>query len=109
MPLFLVTSLYDEGISLNLLWVVEAESVEAIAVHMLSHLDTWGYFLERSFGEDLPIGIPTPAELLSCINRTFVDGDSTAQLRITPITVQSLDEVDTLPSFHPNALFSDFG
>jgi hypothetical protein len=37
MPLFLVTSLYDEGISLNGFRVVEAGSKQAIAQHMLEH------------------------------------------------------------------------
>lgn len=109
MPFFLVTSLYDEGISPNLFRVVEAESVKAIAAHMLSRPDVWNYFFERSFGTDLPVGILTPEELLERIDHTHVDGDSIAQLRITPITVQSLDEIDTIPSFQPNALFSDFG
>lgn len=89
MPLFLVTSLYDEGISPNLFRVVEAASIEAIASHMIEHPEAWNYFFERSFGEDLPIGILTPKALLERINRTYVDGDSVAQLRITPITVES--------------------
>lgn len=109
MPLFLITSLYDEGISPNLFRVVEADSARAIAARMLSHPDQWGYFLGRSFSEDLPIGILTPDELLEHINRTHVDGDSTAQLRITPISVQPLDAINITPAFQPGAIFSDFG
>lgn len=109
MALFLITSLYDEGLSPNLLRAVEADSALAIAAHMLHHSEQWEYFLYRSFGEDLPIGILTPEELLERINRTYVDGDSTAQLRITPIAVQSLDAIATTPSFQPGAIFSDFG
>jgi len=109
MPLFLITSLYDEGISPNLVRVVEAESALAVAAHMLHHSDSWGYFLYRSFGQDLPLGILTPEELLERIQHTSVDGDSTAQLRITPLVVQSLDLIVTTPAFQPGALFSDFG
>lgn len=76
---------------------------------MLHHPEQWKYFLYRSFGQDLPIGILTPEGLLDRIDRTFVDGDSTAQLRITLIAVQSLDEIATTPSFQSGAMFSDFG
>ncbi len=107
MPLFLITSLYDEGISPNLLRVVEAESPEAIAAHLLQHPEQWDYFLHRSFSQDLPLGTLTP-EVLERIQRTSVDGDSTAQLRITPIAIESLDALSTAPSFRSGAMFSDF-
>jgi hypothetical protein len=109
MPLYLVTSLYDEGISPNLFRLVQADSALAVAAHMLTHPDSWGFFLRRAFGEDLPLGILTPDTLLERIERTHVDGDSSAQLRISPVTVQSLDEIETDPSFRPGAMFSDFG
>ncbi len=109
MPLFLITSLYDEGISPNLLRVVEAESPQAIAAHLLQHPEQWDYFLHRSFSEDLPLGTLTPEALLERIQRNSVDGDSTAQLRITPIAIESLDALSTAPSFQPGAMFSDFG
>lgn len=109
MPLFLITSLYDEGISPNLVRVVEAESALAISAHMLQHSEPWDYFLYRSFTEDLPLGTLTPPELLDRIQHTYVDGDSSAQLRITPITVESLEAIATTPLFQPGALFSDFG
>ncbi|MGG6270684.1 hypothetical protein ACQ4M3_38820 [Leptolyngbya sp. AN03gr2] len=109
MPLFLVTSLYDEGISPNLVRLVEADSVLAIAAHMLQEPEQWGYFLYRSFKQELEIDTLTPQQLLERINHTFVDGDSTAQLRITPLTAQSLDAIATMPSFQPGAMFSDFG
>ncbi|MBD2465736.1 hypothetical protein H6G89_32630 [Oscillatoria sp. FACHB-1407] len=109
MPLFLITSLYDEGISPNLVRVVEADSALAVAAHMLYHPEQWEYFLYRSFKEDLPIGSLTPEALLERINQTWVDGDSSAQLRITPITAQPLEAITTTPSFQPGAIFSDFG
>ncbi|BAU16118.1 hypothetical protein LEP3755_66850 (plasmid) [Leptolyngbya sp. NIES-3755] len=109
MPLFLITSLYDEGMSPNLIRLVEAETALEIATHILQHPEQWAYFLYRSFGQDATIHTLTPAELLERINRTQVDGDSIAQLRITPITVQPLDAFAAMPSFQPGAMFSDFG
>lgn len=109
MPLFLITSLYDEGISPNLFQVVEAESRLAIAQHMLEHPDQWSYLLSRAFRRswiDTPL---TPEQLLERIDRTHVDGDSSAQLRISEITVRTLDEVNPEPSFQSGSLFSDFG
>ncbi|MDF5716395.1 MAG: hypothetical protein PUP93_21580 [Rhizonema sp. NSF051] len=44
----------------------------------------------------------TPVELLKLINITSVDGDSTWQLRIYPITVQSLQLVETNPWERPD-------
>lgn len=109
MPLFLITSLYDEGLSPNLLRVVEADSSIQIAAHILAHPEQWDYFLSRAFGEDFPIGTLTPEALLERIARTYVDGDSSAQFRITPIAVQSLDGLEITPEFRPGAMFSDFG
>ena len=109
MALFLVTSLYDEGISPNTFRVVEAESKLAIARHMLERPHQWGYFLGRSFREELESEALTPTQLLERIERTHVDGDSVAQLRISGVTVQSLNEVNTTPSFKSGAMFSDFG
>lgn len=109
MPLFLITSLYDEGISPNLFRVVEAESKLAIAQHMLEHSEEWGYFLYRSFHEEFQVGTVTPQQLLERIEHTQVDGDSVAQLRISEVTVQALAEIDTIPSFRAGSLFSDFG
>jgi len=109
MPLFLITSLYDEGISPNLFRVVEAESKQAIAQHMLAHPERWDYFLYRCFHEEQWESTLTPEQLLERIERTHVDGDSVAQLRISEITVQSLDAVNSKPSFQRGTLFSDFG
>lgn len=109
MPLFLVTSLYDEGISPNGFRVVEAESKLAIAQHMLEHPDQWQYFLYRSFHQELVGQSFTPAQFLERIEQTQVDGDSAAQLRISEVTVQSLAQLNTAPSFASGALFSDFG
>ncbi|HEY9630496.1 MAG TPA: hypothetical protein V6C84_24640 [Coleofasciculaceae cyanobacterium] len=109
MPLFLITSLYDEGISPNNFRLIEADSTLAVAAHMLAHTQQWEFFLLRAFGDDLPLGILTPETLIERIDRTHVDGDSSAQLRITPVTVQTLEQIDTVPSFQSGAMFSDFG
>ncbi len=109
MALFLVTSLYDEGISPNSFRVVEADSKLAVAQHMLEQPHCWGSFLARSFHETLADQTFTPQQWLDYLEHTYVDGDSDAQLRIHEITVQPLQAVDTQPSFQPGALFSDFG
>ena len=109
MPLFLVTALYDEGISPNLYRLVEAESKLAVAQHMLEHPEQWGYFLFRAFHRELDDIELTPETLLERIERTHVDGDSSAQLRISDIAVESLDQINTDPTFRPGTLFSDFG
>ena len=109
MPLFLVTALYDEGISPNLYRLVEAESKLAVAQHMLEHPDQWGYFLFRTFHRELDSIALTPEELLERIERTHVDGDSSAQLRISDIAVETLEQINTNPAFRPGTLFSDFG
>ncbi|GAB4385107.1 MAG: hypothetical protein Kow00121_49590 [Elainellaceae cyanobacterium] len=109
MSLFLITCLYYEGISPNLFCLVEAESRLAIAQHMLEHPEPWGYFLYRAFHQEQMDSTLTPEELLERIDRSHVDGDSAAQLHISDITVQSLAEVNTAPSFQPGTLFSDFG
>ena len=44
MPPYLVTSLYDEGISAANFRVVEAASKRDIAAHMLAHPDQWAFF-----------------------------------------------------------------
>jgi len=111
MPLYLVTSLYDEGISAANFRVVEAASKRDIAAHMLAHADQWAFFLRRAFPRDWRGAGPHLGSLLDCardpamsperflelIDMTSVDGDSAAQLAIHDITVYSLSEVDTQP------------
>lgn len=111
MPLYLVTSLYDEGIYPSTFRVVEAPSKLVVAEHMLSHPYQWSYFLERSFPSDSIRPIPaigtlrdwiedrtlTPEQLLELISKTGVDGDSYAQLAIHEITVYQLSTVNTDP------------
>ncbi|MBD3886609.1 hypothetical protein IFO70_33610 [Phormidium tenue FACHB-886] len=109
MPLFLVSSLYDEGISPNLVRLVEAEPQLAVAQHLLEQPERWDYFLYRAFGRELEGQTLTPAQLLERIEQTQVDGDSSAQLRITELAPQPLAAVSTRPTFRAGALFSDFG
>jgi hypothetical protein len=113
MPLYLVTSLYDEGISTANFCVVEAASKRDIAVHMLAHPAQWAFFLQRAFPRDWRGAGPhlgslldcthdptmTPERFLELIDMTWVDGDSAAQLAIHHITVYALAAVDTQPKF----------
>ncbi len=106
--LYLVTSLYDEGIYASNFRVVEAESELAIAEHMLSHPWQWQRFLEVSYPRDwqnrsFSVGTlwdcvqdstMTPARLLELMKMTGADGDSEAQLAINKITVEQLSQVD---------------
>jgi hypothetical protein len=108
--LFLVTCVIDEGVYEGSFVVVEAESKLEIAVHMLSNTSKWEWFLasayphdwrnKRKFAGSLMDCIQenpamSPQELLDLINLTSVDGDSEWQLRIHPIKVKSLQEVQT--------------
>lgn len=109
--LYLITSLYDEGIYPSSFRVVEAASELAIAEHMLSHPQQWQWFLERSYPRDWQrpswrVGslwdcaqdpTMTPERLLELIKMTGVDGDSYAQLAIHKITVDQLSDVNTEP------------
>jgi hypothetical protein len=95
MPLFLITSVCDEGISATSFKVVEAESRLSIARHILDRPYDWEQLLRRTrlwwdltyypykYGE--PRGW-TPADLLARIDATHVDGDSEYQFRIHEIT-----------------------
>lgn len=95
MPLFLITSVCDEGVSATSFKVVEAESRLSIARHILNRPHDWEPFLRRTklwwdltyypykYGE--PRGW-TPADLLARIDATHVDGDSDYQFRIHEIT-----------------------
>lgn len=107
--LYLITSLYDEGIYPSSFRVMEAESELAITEHMLSHPSQWQRFLERSYPREwrrrsFSMGTlwdcaqdptMTPERLLELIKMTGVDGDSEAQLAIHKITVEQLSTVNT--------------
>jgi len=111
--LFLITCVIDEGVYDSSFIVVEAESELEIAEHMLSDTSKWEWFLDRAYPHDWQqrqrkfVGslmdyirenpAMSPQELLELINITSVDGDSTSQLRIHPITVRSLLSVETDP------------
>jgi hypothetical protein len=101
MPLFLVTSVCDEGIGPNNFKVVEAESRLAVAQHILDHPWAWERMLrptklwweltyfEYKYGQ--PRGW-TAADLLAQIDRTWVDGDSSNQFRI-----HAIESIERLP------------
>ncbi|MBN3893853.1 MAG: hypothetical protein HWQ41_00655 [Nostoc sp. NOS(2021)] len=111
--LFLITCVIDEGVYDSSFIVVEAESELEIAEHMLSDTSIWEWFLDRAYPHDWQQRqrkfagslmdcirsnpAMSPQELLDLINITSVDGDSTSQLRIHPITVRPLTEVETDP------------
>ncbi len=91
MPLFLITSVCDEGVYESSFKVVEADSRIAIAENILQHPWDWKPFLERTkLWYDLTYyeykyGQPrgwSPAELLEKIDSTHVDGSSDFQFRI---------------------------
>lgn len=94
MSLFLVTSVCDEGVYPTNFQVVEAESREAVAGHILARPHGWERFLrntkrwwDRTYHE-YKYGEPryrTAAEFLAAIDTTHVDGDSSNQLRIHPV------------------------
>ena len=85
MPLFLVTSVDDEGMYESCFRVIEAESAEVIAQKMLDNPFDWEPMLnntelwwdltryERKYGE--PLGW-TAEEMLDKLDETRVDGDS---------------------------------
>lgn len=109
--LYLVTSLYDEGMSESSFRVVRAESELAIAAHMLACPHQWQHFLENARPRDWQhpdrnlgtlwdcVQQPsmTAERLLELIGMTSVDGDSAAQLTIFPVRVDSLATVNADP------------
>lgn len=111
MPLFLVTSLIDEGMYENDFQLVEADSTLAVAQHILEHPQQWENYLRSAYPRDwqdqtFSVGSLwdcvkqpglTAERLLELINLTSVDGDSASQLRIFEAKVQQLSEVDTDP------------
>jgi hypothetical protein len=105
MPLFLVTSVCDEGMSPSRFRVMEAESRLVIAGDMLADPATWDWALrETELWWDLTsypakYGRPrgwTTEELLERIDRTWVDGDSRYQVRI-----HAIETIEPVPSRRP--------
>jgi len=111
MPLFLVTSLIDEGMYENDCQLVEAASMLAVAQHMLEHPHQWENYLRSAYPKDWQDRTFSVGSLWDCVNQpditaerflqlinlTSVDGDSASQLRIFEVKVQQLSEVDTDP------------
>lgn len=111
MPLFLVTSLIDEGMYENDFRVVEAKSKLEIAQHMLDHPHQWENYLRIAYPRnwrDQTFNVGTlwdcaqnpqmsAESFLELIDMTSVDGDSESQLRIFEVEVQQLREVNTDP------------
>lgn len=94
MPLYLITSVCDEGVYPDDFRLVEAGSREAIAGDMLAQPLKWERFLrntklwseltEGEYGYEQPRRW-SAAELLARIDATRVDGDIENQLRIHPV------------------------
>lgn len=106
MPLFLVTSVMDEGVAGSDFVVVDAPSKLAIAQQMLQQPERWKIFLQNAYPQDAEGRTNsgslwemilerqvTPEQLLSFIQRTYVDGDSGAQMRIHATTITPLASV----------------
>lgn len=109
--LFLITSVYDEGVYDSDFHVVQAESRIAIAQHMLDHPNQWQNYLTRarprnwqdpsfqvgSLWDCTQASEMNAERFLELIDMTDVDGDSDSQLRIFEVTIEQLSEVDTDP------------
>jgi hypothetical protein len=105
MPLFLITSVCDEGVYESSFKLVEADSRIAVAQYILKHPWNWESFLRRTklwydltyyeykYGE--PRGW-SPEQLLEKIDSTYVDGDSDYQFRIHE--VKGIEQIKPLQS-----------
>jgi|GEM_PF-693929 len=94
MPLFLITSVDDEGVYQGRFRVVKAESAETIAQAVLDNPWHWDDFFRNTelwwnlTYYEYKYGVPldwTAEEMLKQINKTYVDGDSRNQVRIHEI------------------------
>ncbi len=109
--LYLVASLFDDGIRESNVRIVRAESEFAIAEHILACPHQWQCFLEQSRPEDwqhpeqdlgtlwdcVQNSELTPEKLLTLIGMTRVQGRTAAQLAILPVRVDSLATLNTDP------------
>jgi len=81
MALFLVTRVYDEGMSERSFQVVKASSRKAVAIHILTHYETWEYFITSSIFylwlEDQDEG---PKELWEKMNRVILNAEDRQKL-----------------------------
>ncbi len=94
MPLFLITSVCDDGVDTRSFRVVEAESEMVVAQNILDNPWAWEPLLQNTelwwdlTRYEYKYGVPlewTAEELLEKIESTWIDGDSRNQLRIHPI------------------------
>jgi hypothetical protein len=86
MPMYLVTSVIDEGVYDDDFRVVEASSPLAVVENMLKYSYKWKGLLSPAYlWDEVRDGEWTASELLERINKTWVDGDSRAQVRIHEI------------------------
>lgn len=81
MALFLVTSVYDDGVSEGSFRVVKASSREAVARHILAHCDTWEPFITSSiFHLWLHDPEAGPMELWEGMNRVILNAEDRQKL-----------------------------
>ncbi|HMV46779.1 MAG TPA: hypothetical protein PLD20_08190 [Blastocatellia bacterium] len=86
MPFYLITSVYDEGVYPEDFRVIEADSRLAVAQNIFQHPYRWKDFLYPArIWEEVRDEQWSPEELLKQIDKTHVDGDSLAQMRIHEI------------------------
>lgn len=101
MPLFLITSVCDEGVDDRSFRVVEAESPLDVAQAMLDNPYAWESLLRNTelwwnltryeYTYNEPLGW-SAEEMLDKIDSTWIDGDSRNQIRI-----HEIEEIERVP------------
>jgi len=109
--LFLITSVFDEGVYGSDFHIVQATSRIAVVQYMLDHPEQWRNYLVRTHPrnwQDRSFDVGslwdcahqtemTAERFLELIDMTNVDGDSDSQLRIFEVSIEQLSEVNTDP------------
>ncbi|MBW4694185.1 MAG: hypothetical protein KME27_20775 [Lyngbya sp. HA4199-MV5] len=102
MPLFAILHIDLQGLHRHSCTLVEAASLTEVAQHMLTNPDRWQAALEYSYPNDddcrslrIRIGADdlTPHDLLTLIGQTEPDQHLAEMLRIYPVEIQMLDQV----------------